>query len=262
MAKEMGVDPVTVHRVWWRYGLKPHLKQSFKLSRDQQFEEMVVDVVGLYQNPPEKAIVFSVDEKPQTQALERTQAILPLGKNWPEGRPHDYRRNGTVDLFAALNVLDGQGVTGNYPQHTQKEFLAFMNVLNRRVPTEVRVDVVLDNLSVHKGEQVKRWRRHHPRFHFHFVPTSSSWMNMVEGWLGHLQQHALTRGSFQSLPELVGAIEEYAKVSNGNARPWVWTQSAEEILRKVRKIRHLLGWDPTVEPTSDRIISHLSATPH
>lgn len=262
MAKEMGVDPVTVHRVWRRYGLKPHLKQSFKLSRDQQFEEKVVDVVGLYQNPPEKAIVFSVDEKPQTQALERTQAILPLGKNWPEGRPHDYRRNGTVDLFAALNVLDGQVVTGYYPQHTQREFLAFMNVLNRRVPTEVRVDVVLDNLSVHKGEQVKRWLRHHPRFHFHFVPTSSSWMNMVEGWLGHLQQHALTRGSFQSVPELVSAIEEYAKVSNGNAHPWVWTQSAEEILRNARKIRHLLGWDPTVEPTSDGIISHLSATPH
>ncbi len=245
MAKEIGVDPVTVHRVWRRYGLKPHLKQSFKLSHDRQFEEKVVDVVGLYQNPPEKAIIFSVDEKPQTQALERTQAILPMGKNWPEGRPHDYRRNGTVDLFAALNILDGQVVTGYYPQHTQKEFLAFMRVLDRRVPLDLRIHVVLDNLSVHKGEQVQRWLRRHPRFHFHFVPTSSSWMNMVEGWLGQLQQHALTRGSFHSVPELVRAIEDYAKVSNGEAHPWVWTVSAQEIVRKVRKIRQLLGWDST-----------------
>ena len=262
MAKEMGVDPVTVHRVWRRYGLKPHLKQSFKLSRDRQFEEKVVDVVGLYQNPPEKAIVFSVDEKPQTQALERTQAILPMGKNWPEGRPHDYRRNGTVDLFAALNILDGQVVTGYYPQHTQKEFLAFMNVLDRRVPSELRIHVVLDNLSVHKGEKVQRWLRRHPRFVFHFVPTSSSWMNMVEGWLGHLQQQALTRGSFHSVPELVEAIEEYAKVSNGAAHPWIWTQSADEILRKVRKIRQLLGWDSIVGTPPGGIISHPSATPH
>ena len=243
MAKEIGVDPVTVHRVWRRYGLKPHLKQSFKLSHDRRFEEKVIDVVGLYQNPPEKAIVFSVDEKPQTQALERTQAVLPMGKDWPEGRPHDYRRNGTVDLFAALNILDGQVVTGFYPQHTQKEFLAFMNVLDRRVPSELEVHVVLDNLSVHKGEKVQPWLRRHPRFHFHFVPTSSSWMNMVEGWLGKLQQQALARGSFQSVPELVHAIEEFAKVSNGEAHPWVWTQSAEEILRKVRKIRQLLGWE-------------------
>ena len=185
-----------------------------------------------------------------------------MGRNWPEGRPHDYRRNGTVDLFAALNVLDGQVVTGYYPQHTQKEFLAFMNVLDRRVPSELRVHVVLENLSVHKGAQVQRWLRRHPRIVFHCVPTRSSWMNMVEGWLGHLQQHALTRGSFHSVRELVRAIADYAKVSNGAAHPWIWTQSADEILRKVRKIRHLLGWDPVVGPPSGGIISHPSATPH
>lgn len=262
MAKEVGVDPVTVHRIWRRYGLQPHRKQSFKLSHDRRFEEKVIDVVGLYQNPPEKAIVFSVDEKPQTPTLERTQAILPMGKNWPEGRPHDYRRNGTVDLLAALNILDGQVMTGFYPQPTQKEFLAFMNTLDRRVPADLVVHVVLDNLSVHKGERVQRWLRRHPRIHFHFVPTSSSWMNMVEGWLRQLQQRALTRGSFHSVPELVAAIEEYAKVSNGETHPWTWTVSAEEILRKVQKIRQLLGWDPTTETPSRRIISHPSATPH
>ncbi|MGI0130425.1 MAG: IS630 family transposase [Thermoplasmata archaeon] len=262
MAKEIGVDPVTVHRVWRRYGLKPHLYQSFKRSRDRRCEEKVVDLVGLYQNPPEKAIVFSVDEKPPTQALERTPAILPMGKNWRDGRPHDSRRNGAVDLFAALNILDGQVVTGYYPQHTQKEFLAFMDVLDRRVPFELQVHVALDNRSVHKGKRVQRWLRRHPRFIFRFVPTSSSWMHMVEGWLGHLQRQALTRGSFHSVPDLVHAIEEYAKISNGEAHPWVWTQSAEEILRKVRKIRQLLGWDPTVGSSSGGTISHPSATPH
>ena len=233
LAREVGLHHTTVHRIWRLHGLKPHLTQSFKLSKDKRFEEKLVDVVGLYMNPPERSMIFGVDEKPQTQALERTPAVLPMGGNWPEGRPHDYRRNGTVDLFAALNILDGQVVTGYDPQHTQKEFLAFMNVVDRRVPSELHIHVVLDNLSVHKGEQVQRWLRRHPRFVFHFVPTSSSWMNMVEGWLGHLQQQALTRGSFHSVPELVQAIEEYAKVSNDAAHPWIWTQSADEILRKV-----------------------------
>jgi transposase len=250
MAQEIGVDPVTVHRVWRRYGLKPHLKQSFKLRHDRRFAEKVVDVVGLYQNPPEKAIVFSMDEKPQ--ALERTQAILPMGKNWPEGRPHEYRRNGTVDLFAALNILDGHVVTGYYPQHTQKEFLAFMNVLDRRVPVELQIHVVLDNPSVHKGERVQRWLLRHPRFRFHFVPTGLSWMDMVEGWLGQLQQRELTRGSFHGVPALVQAIEECEKVSNGEVHPWVWTVGSEEIVRKVWKIRQPLGWSDTlVLPSSD-----------
>ncbi len=262
MAKEVGVHQVTVHRVWRRYGLKPHLTQSFKLSHDKHFEEKVVDVVGIYQNPPEKAVVLSMDEKPQTQALERTQAILPMGKNWPEGRPHDYKRNGTVDLFAALNVLDGQVVTGFYPQHTHKEFLAFMNVLNRAVSSELQIHVVLDNLSVHKSEPVQKWLRRHPRFHFHFTPTGSSWANMVEGWLGQLQQQALSRGSFKSVPELITAIQEYAGATNSEARPWVWTKSADEVLRKVRKLRQVLGMEFTGERPTEAIISHPLATPH
>lgn len=204
--------------------------------------------------------MLSVDEKPPTQALERTQATLPMGKNGPEGRPHDHKRNGTVDLFAALNILDGQGITGFYPHHTHKEFLAFLNVLNRSVSSELQVHVVLDNLSVHKSEPVQRWVRRHPRFHFHFTPTSSSWANMVEGWLGQLQQHTLSRGSFKSVPELVKAIQEFARVSNGAAHPWVWTKSAKEILRKVHKLRQVLGMEPTGERSTDAIISHMSAS--
>ncbi len=168
------MDPGPVHRVWRRYGLKPHLKQSFKLSHDRPFEEKVVDGAGLYQNPLEKAIVFSGVETPQTPALERTQAILPMGKNWPEGRPHDHRRHGTVDLFAALNILDGRVVTGYYPQPTLKEFLTFMHVPDRRVPLELQIHVVLDNLSVHQEERVQRWLHRHSRFHFHYGSTSTS----------------------------------------------------------------------------------------
>lgn len=163
----------------------------------------------------------------------------PHRKELARGRAHDYRRNGTVDLFAALNILDGQVLTGFYPQHTQKEFMPFMNGLDRRIPTDFRAHVVFDNLSVHEGERVQRWLRCHPGIYFHYVPTGSSWMNMVEGWLGQLQQQALARGSFHKVPELVAAIEEFAKVSNGEAHPQVWTVSAEEILWKMRKVRQL-----------------------
>ncbi len=255
MARATGLGHVTIHRIWRRFGLKPHKTQSFKLSRDPRFVEKLIDVVGVYQNPPERSVVFSVDEKPQTQALERTQAILPLGKDWPEGRPHDYRRNGTVDLFAALNILDGQVTTGFYPRHTQREFMAFLNVLDQQVSPELQVQVVLDNLSVHKGEKVQRWLRRHPRFHFHFTPTSSSWANMVEGWLGQLEQQTLARGSFKSVPELKQAILEFAEESNRVARPWAWTKDAQEIIRKVEKLRQRLA-GPIVDPATGQILGY------
>ena len=261
MAREMGVDHVTVHRIWKQYGLKPHQTQSFKLSRDPRFVEKLVDVVGVYQNPPDRSILFSVDEKPQTQALERTQAILPMGRDWPEGRPHDYRRHGTVDLFAALNPLDGQVITEFHPRHRQKEFIAFLNTLDGKVPPGLQVHVVLDNLGVHKGERTQRWLRRHPRFHFHFTPTSSSWANMVEGWLGQLEQHALARGSFKSVPELKQAIMDFTEESNRVARPWTWTKDAQEIIRKVQKLRERTN-GPIIDPTTGEISGYPLETPH
>lgn len=261
MAREMGVDHVTVHRVWKRYGLQPHRTQSFKLSHDPRFVEKLVDVVGIYQNPPEKSVVFSVDEKPQTQALERTQAILPMGKDWPEGRPHDYCRHGTVDLFAALNILDGQVITEFHPLHTQKEFMAFLGTLDRSVVPGLQVHVVLDNLGVHKAERVQRWLRRHPRFHFHFTPTSSSWANMLEGWLGQLEQHALSRGSFKSVPELKQAIMDFTEATNCVAHPWTWTKDAQEIIRKVEKLRARIN-GPIVDPVTGEIIGYPSETHH
>lgn len=261
MARAVGVDHVTVHRIWRRYGLKPHRTQSFKLSRDPRFVEKLMDVVGVYQNPPDRSVVFSVDEKPQTQALERTQAILPMGKNWPEGRPHDYRRNGTVDLFAALNILDGQVITEFHPRHRQKEFIIFLETLDGKVPSDLQVHVVLDNLSVHKAERVQRWLRRHPRFHFHFTPTSSSWANMVEGWLGQLEQRALLRGSFKSVPELKQAILDFTEESNSVAKPWIWTKDAQEIIRKIEKLRQRIS-GPIIDPATGEIMGYPLETHH
>jgi transposase len=261
MAREMGIDHVTVHRIWRRYGLKPHRTQSFQLSRDPRLVEKLVDVVGVYQNPPEKSVIFSVDEKPQTQALERTQAILPMGKDWPEGRPHDYRRHGTVDLFAALSILDGQVITQFHARHRHKEFLALLDTLDGKVAPGLQVQVVLDNLGVHKAERVQRWLRRHPRFHFHFTPTSSSWANMVEGWLGQLEQRALARGSFKSVPELKQAIVDFTEASHRVARPWTWTKDAQEIIRKVQKLRERIS-GPIIDPATGEIMGYPLETPH
>ena len=260
MAREVGVHRSTVQRIWKLHGLQPHRTQSFQLSKDPRFEEKIIDVVGIYLNPPERSVVFSVDEKPQTQALERTQAILPMAKDWPEGRPHDYRRHGTVDLYAAWNILDGKVITEFHVRHRHQEFLAFLNTLDRQVAPDLAVHVVLDNLSAHKTEHVQRWLRRHPRFQFHFTPTSSSWANMVEGWLGHLQKLALGRGSFRSVPELKQAILDYVDASNGRAEPWCWTKDAQEILRKVRKIRARTAEGAAA--SVDRIISHPLETDH
>jgi len=260
MAREVGVHRSTVQRIWKLHGLQPHRTQSFKLSKDPRFEEKIIDVVGIYLNPPERSVVFSVDEKPQTQPLERTQAILPMAKDWPEGRPHDYRRHGTVDLYAALNILDGKVITEFHVRHRHQEFLAFLNTLDRQVAPDLGVHVVLDNLSAHKTEHVQRWLRRHPRFQFHFTPTSSSWAHMVEGRLGHLQKLALGRGSIRSVPELKPAILDYVDASNGRAEPWCWTKDAQEILRKVRKIRARTAEGAAA--SVDRRISHPLETDH
>jgi transposase len=261
LAREVHAHRSTIHRIWQRYGIRPHLTRSFKLSHDPRFEEKLVDVVGLYMNPPERSVIFSVDEKPQTQALERTQAVLPMDGNWPEGRPHDYRRHGTIDLYAALNILDGKVITDFQPTHGHEEFLAFLRLIDHQVPSELKVHVVLDNLSAHKTPEVKRWLLRHPRYTFHFVPTGSSWMNMVEGWLSQLQKKALARGSFRSVAELRCAILDFVEASNGHAKPWIWTKDAKTILRKVQKIRRRLQ-APLTERIEPRIKAHPLETPH
>lgn len=188
-------------------------------------------------NPPEKAVVFSFDKKPQMQALERTQTTLPIQPNFPEGHPHDYKRNGTVDLFTALNVLDGTVVTQFHNRHRHQEFFSFMRLLDESTPKGLDIHVVLDNLSAH---MVERWEKRHTRFHFHFTPTDSSWLNLVESWLSNLTNKRLRRGSFSSVPALKKAVDEFVATYNAKAKPFVWTKSAEEILRKVRIIQHLL----------------------
>jgi len=239
LAGKLHVSHMTVQRVWKAHNLQPHRTRSFKLSKDPEFEEKLVDVVGLYLKPPEKAIVFSVDEKPQVQALERTQTILSMRPNFPEGRPHDYKKNGTVDLFAALNILDGTVVTQFHNRHRHQEFLAFLRVIDDTAPPALDVHIILDNLSAHTVA-VKKWTRRHTRFKFHFTPTDSSWLNMVESWLSNLTNKRLRRGSFESIPALKKAIEEFVEAYNSKAKPFVWTKDADEILRKVRKIQHLL----------------------
>ena len=240
LADHLGISHSTVQRVWRAHRLQPHRTRSFKLSRDPRFEEKLVDIVGLYMNPPEKALVLCVDEKPHTQALERTQRILPLGPGLPEGIPHDYKRNGRIDLFAALNILDGTVVTEFHKRHRHQEFLSFLRTLDETTPAELEVHAVLDNLSAHMTEEVDRWLHRHPRFHFHFTPTGSSWVNMVESWLSNLTKSRLKRGSFRNVPELIRAIREFTANYNGRAGPFVWTKDAQEILRKVRKIQRLL----------------------
>lgn len=240
MAKRVGVSNATVSRVWRSHRLQPHRTRTFKLSRDPRFEEKVRDIVGLYLNPPEKAVVFCVDEKTQIQALDRTQAILPLRPGLPEGRTHDYRRNGKIDLFAALNVLDGTVVHEFHHRHRHREFLVFLRTIDERVPGELDIHLILDNLSAHKHEKVNRWLQRRPRFHLHWTPTGSSWMNLVERWLDELTDKAIRRGTFPSVGALKKAIVEFLETYHESPRPFVWTATADEIIRKVAKIRHLL----------------------
>ncbi len=212
--------------------------------------ERLIDVRGLYMNPPERAVLFSVDEKPQVQALERTQAVLPMAEQWPEGRPHDHRRHGTVDLYTALSILDGKITHAFYPRHRHQEFLAFLRILDCPVPGGLSVEVVLDNLSAHKTKEVERWLRRHRSFHVHLVPTGSSWVNIVEGWFAQLEEKAIYRGSFPSVPALKVAIKGFVTASDGHAEPWVWTKDVNAILRKVARIRQRMGLPPSISHPS------------
>ena len=241
LAKAQGVSKATVQRTWSARGLQPHRTETFKLSNDKRFEEKLVDVVGLYLNPPDKAVVLCTGEKSQVQALDRTQPSLPVKKGRASTMTHDHKRNGTTTLFAALDVLTGV-VTGQcMPRHRNTELLKFLRVIDREVPKGLQVHLILDNYGTHKHPNVTAWLAKHPRFHLHFTPTSSSWLNMVERWSRDLTDKATRRGTFRSVPDLIAAIEDYLKANNDDPKPFVWTATAEEILEKVRRGRVALN---------------------
>jgi transposase len=240
MAKAQGVSPATVQRIWDANGLKPHRVRTFKVSNDPRFFEKLTDVVGLYLNPPEKAIVLCVDEKSQIQALDRTQPSLPMNKGRAGTMTHDYKRNGTTTLFAALSMLDGQVVGQCLPRHRHQEFLKFLRTLDREFPGEVELHLIVDNYRTHKHANVERWLAKHPRFQLHFTPTSSSWLNLIERWFRELTDKAIRRGVFHSVPDLIEAIDEYLDAHNDDPKPLVWTASAEAIIEKVNRCKAVL----------------------
>jgi len=233
MAKKQGVSQSSVTRIWNMYGLQPHRIKTFKLSRDKRFVEKLTDVVGVYLNPPDKALVLCVDEKSQIQALDRTQPGLPMKKGRCGTWTHDYKRNGTTCLFAALNVLEGTVIGTCYPLHRNEEFLKFLRKIDRETPKGRELHLILDNYGTHNHPNVKTWLQHHKRFHFHFIPTSSSWLNLVERWFGEITRKQIRRGVFHSVPELVTAIKEFIQLNNQNPKPFVWTKKVEDILEKV-----------------------------
>jgi transposase len=241
MAKASGISRSSVQRIWDAHGLKPHLVKTFKLSRDKHFIEKLRDVVGLYLNPPENALVFCVDEKSQIQALDRTQPSLPLKKGRAGTMTHDYKRNGTTTLFAALNVLKGAVIGECMQRHRHQEFLKFLKKIDRETLPELDLHLIVDNYGTHKHPKVQAWLQKHPRFHFHFIPTSSSWLNLVERWFGEITRKRIRRGAFQSVDQLVRAIEDYIAHNNADPKPFVWTKKADEIIEKVNRCKALLG---------------------
>jgi transcriptional regulator with XRE-family HTH domain len=233
MARHAGLSRATVARIWKAFALQPHRSETFKLSPDPQFIEKVRDVVGLYMNPPENAVVLCVDEKSQIQALERTQPILPLRPGVPERQTHDYARNGTTTLFAALNAHTGEVVRKCYRRHRAKEYLSFLRLLDAALPETDSIHLVVDNYATHKTPAVQRWFARHPRFHVHFTPTYASWLNLVERLFAEVTDKAIRRGSFPSVLSLERAIEQYLAARED--KPYVWTASADTILRRVAK---------------------------
>jgi transposase len=239
LAREMGVSNYTIQQIWSSHRIQPHRQRSFKLSSDPEFNERVTDVVGLYMNPPDKAVVICMDEKPGIQALDRSQPMLPLRPGMPVGISNEYVRNGTIDLFAALNILDGTVITQLHRRHRHQEFLIFLREIEEKVPKELDVHMVLDNLKTHATPEVNRWFERHPRFKLHFTPTDTSWLNMVESWFSQLTEKQIRRNSFPHKAALARAIREFVAEYQKNPRPFVWTVDADEILRKVAKLRWL-----------------------
>lgn len=235
MAKESGISAATVHRIWRAFSLQPHRSETFKLSKDPLFVEKVRDIVGLYLDPPEKALVLCVDEKSQIQALDRTQPLLPMRPGEPERKTHDYMRHGTTSLFAALDVATGEVIGECHRRHRSIEFKKFLNTIDQRVPEEFDVHLVLDNYATHKTPSIRRWLAQRPRFHVHFTPTGASWINLVERWFATLTAKQLRRGTHRSTLQLEAAIKTYIEVSNEDPKPFVWTKTADEILESIKR---------------------------
>jgi transposase len=241
MAKAHGVSPATVQRIWDAHNLKPWRVDTFKLSNDKRFLEKLTDVVGLYLNPPEKAIVLCVDEKSQIQALDRTQPSLPIKPGRAGTMTHDYKRHGTTTLFAALSMLDGSVIGQCLPRHRHQEFLKFLRTLDREFPPELDLHLIVDNYGTHTHDNVNAWLAKHPRFHLHFIPTSSSWLNLIERWFRELTDKAIRRGVFHSVPDLIAAIEKYLAAHNQDPKPFVWTAEVDAIVEKVGRARAALA---------------------
>jgi transposase len=233
MAVAQGISEATVWRIWKQHNLKPHLIKTFKLSRDKQFVEKLHDIVGLYMNPPDKALVLCVDEKSQIQALDRTQPGLPMKKGRCGTQTHDYKRNGTTTLFAALSMLDGKVIGDCMPRHRHQEFIRFLKKIDNETPAGLDLHLIVDNYGTHKHPRVKSWLRRHPRFHLHFIPTSSSWLNMVERWFREITDKRIRRGTFKSVPDLIAAIKDYLENHNQNPRVFQWSAPADKILTKI-----------------------------
>jgi transposase len=240
LAAVVGLSPASIQRIWKAHGLKPHRVRTFKLSRDPYFVEKLQDVVGLYINPPEHALVLSVDEKSQIQALDRTQPSLPMKPGRAGTMTHDYKRNGTTTLFAALNTLDGKVIGQCLPRHRHQEFLKFLRTIDRQTDKGLDLHLIVDNYGTHTHPKVIAWMDKHPRFHMHFTPTSASWLNLVERWFREITDKRIRRGVFKSVDDLVAAIMEYLEANNVNPKPFVWTASMEIILSKVKRANEVL----------------------
>ena len=236
MAEATGISTTTVHRYLTLFGLQPHRSKAFKLSTDPFFIEKVRDIVGLYLNPPNNALVLCVDEKTQVQALQRTQPVLPMGLGYVEGITHDYVRHGTTTLFAALDVANGSVITQCKPRHRHQEFLSFLRHIDANVPANLDIHLIADNYCTHKHAKVRAWFAKRPRFHLHHTPTYASWLNQVERWFGLITQRAIRRGSFDSVADLKRKIDEFVRHYNRHPKPFVWTATAESILAKIERL--------------------------
>jgi putative transposase len=241
IAKEAQLSRPAVHRIWKAFGLQPHRQRHFKLSTDPFFVEKVRDIVGLYLNPPDKAMVLCVDEKSQVQALDRTQPLLPMGIGYVQGVTHDYVRHGTTTLFAALDIATGQVLTRCRARHRHQEYLDFLKQVDANVPKDLDIHLVVDNYATHKHHTVKRWLAARPRYHVHYTPTYASWLNQVEIWFHLITQKAIRRGTFRSVKDLISKINQFVQNHNKDTRPFVWTATADSILEKVKRLCQLIS---------------------
>jgi transposase len=237
MARAQGLSEASVRRIWRQHNLKPHLIETFKLSRDQRFVEKLQDVVGLYLNPPDRALVLCVDEKSQIQALDRTQPLLPLRPGIPARQTHDYKRHGTTTLFAALSMLDGRVIGDCMPRHRHQEFIRFLKRIDAETSQELDLHLIVDNYGTHKHPRVAAWIQRHPRFHLHFTPTSCSWLNLVERWFREITDKRIRRGTFCNVRALIAAIQQYLDNHNQNPQVFVWSAPVERILAKIAKCK-------------------------